>query len=69
MTARGDRSDEPTAETFEGWTLARMRKYQATVNAQIPLAFQKRETEALERLQNRARAVTEAIMRAEFPDE
>jgi hypothetical protein len=53
-------------EHYATLTLGELRRYQAIVQAQIPLAFEQRKTEALDRLQTMDTLVAEAIYNKAF---
>ncbi|KKN10453.1 hypothetical protein LCGC14_1036340 [marine sediment metagenome] len=63
-------------DPFEKMSLVGLRRYQAIVKAQLPIAFSHALEEttpwaekALERLQKRENLVTEAIIKLEFGDD
>ncbi len=53
-------------EHYATLSLKELRRYQGIVQAQIPLAYKQRRTEALERLQTMDSLVAEAIYNKAF---
>ena len=61
-------SDSEIEARLDAKPLAERRRMQTLIQIQQTEAYRRRNTRALERLQTRARQITESIMRTEFTE-
>lgn len=60
--------DSEIEAALDAKTLAERRRMQTLIQAQLPEAYRRRNTRALEKLQTWQRQIAASIMRTEFPE-